>query len=37
MKVGHCGELTLAEAFLREPATEDLIELASIVLCYYFC
>lgn len=35
--VRRCGMLTLAEAFLREPATEDLIELASIVLYYYFC
>lgn len=36
MKAGCCGVLTLAEAFLREPATEDLIELASIVLYYYY-
>lgn len=36
MKAGYCGVLTLAETFLREPATEDLIELASIVLYYYY-
>lgn len=35
-EAGCCGVLTLAEAFLREPATEDLIELASIVLYYYY-
>lgn len=36
VKAGCRSVLTLAEAFLREPATEDLIELASIVLYYYY-